>query len=456
MADNALKITVDVVNSEKVKELTAKIAEQKAQIAEWNEMMKQGILTQTQFNAVAGISATQIEGFQRELSEIPTAATSAGRGLSQLAYAVDDMQYGFNAVVNNIPQIVMGLGGGAGLAGALGIAAVAANQFIKHWDEITSALQENWSGGSAEQMKELTKRTEEAAKAFVKLLEAKTHFEEKSEAATNKTITDAGADKLFKGLVETLGVSGRGAQMTAQEEHNIAITPAAQNAKIKRDVQRRITAENEATAQRLMDNANEKGQKGINAKLTIQSLIKENPGAFPKEMEQRFNEDTPEAMKRQEQFEKQLEAKKKVEENIKKANEEHVAKMLKRGEGDKRIEDDKQRLLKEDAAEKKAWLQDINKIQHENRRNAKDKRIQDLEDKRDAVQEDMHNQLEANRRTRPGQIIGGGPKASLDLYQIAGGHHEKEERAHRIREASRRLLQSIDTELKKERRAVLN
>lgn len=58
-------------------------------------------------------------------------------GLLQLGQAVDDVQYGFRAIVNNIPGLVMAFGGGMGVAGAVGIAAVAVNQLINHWDTLT-------------------------------------------------------------------------------------------------------------------------------------------------------------------------------------------------------------------------------------------------------------------------------------------------------------------------------
>jgi hypothetical protein len=58
---------------------------------------------------------------------------AAGQGVLQLAFALDDIQYGIRGVVNNIPQLVSAMGLGAGFAGVAGIAAVALNQLvIKH------------------------------------------------------------------------------------------------------------------------------------------------------------------------------------------------------------------------------------------------------------------------------------------------------------------------------------
>lgn len=70
----------------------------------------------------------------------------AAMGLLQLGQAVDDAQYGFRAIVNNIPTIAMAMTGSAGIAGAVGIAAVAVSQLINHWTELSAVLSntEGW------------------------------------------------------------------------------------------------------------------------------------------------------------------------------------------------------------------------------------------------------------------------------------------------------------------------
>ena len=76
------------------------------------------------------------------------ASHNASRGLMQLGYAIDDLQYGFAAIGNNIPQIALGLGAGAGVAGAAAIAAVAVSQLIKHWGELSQL----WGDDSANKL----------------------------------------------------------------------------------------------------------------------------------------------------------------------------------------------------------------------------------------------------------------------------------------------------------------
>lgn len=63
---------------------------------------------------------------------------SAQGGAMKLLYmgqAVDDLQYGVRGVLNNIPQLVMAFGGGAGLAGGISIAAIALSQLSNLFDE---------------------------------------------------------------------------------------------------------------------------------------------------------------------------------------------------------------------------------------------------------------------------------------------------------------------------------
>lgn len=63
----------------------------------------------------------------------------SAQGLLNISRAIDDVQYGFRGVINNIEGIVMGLGFGAGVAGAATIAAVALNAIVPKIAEIVTA-----------------------------------------------------------------------------------------------------------------------------------------------------------------------------------------------------------------------------------------------------------------------------------------------------------------------------
>ena len=59
------------------------------------------------------------------------------QAMMQIGYAADDIQYGFRGIVNNVPMLVQSLGLGMGVAGAIQIVAVVANQYA---DEIEKLI----------------------------------------------------------------------------------------------------------------------------------------------------------------------------------------------------------------------------------------------------------------------------------------------------------------------------
>lgn len=77
-----------------------------------------------------------------------------GQGMLQVAYFMDDVQYGIKGILNNIPGLVIGFGGGAGLAGAMSLAVLAGAKLYE------------WMGNTEAKSKELAKAIEEEREAF--------------------------------------------------------------------------------------------------------------------------------------------------------------------------------------------------------------------------------------------------------------------------------------------------
>ena len=111
------------------------------------------------------------------------ASTQSAMGFMALSNAVQDVQYGFGGIVNNIPQIITGLGMGMGVAGAVQIAAVGIQFLLKNVDLFGE-------------------KAKEAAKAAAEL--------------SGETMADA--DAAHKAAAATK------AQAAAQEELNAAMT----------------------------------------------------------------------------------------------------------------------------------------------------------------------------------------------------------------------------------------
>lgn len=77
-----------------------------------------------------------------------------GQGMLQVAYFMDDVQYGIKGILNNIPGLVIGFGGGAGLAGALSLATLAGAKLYE------------WMSSTEEKSEDLTKKIKEQAQAL--------------------------------------------------------------------------------------------------------------------------------------------------------------------------------------------------------------------------------------------------------------------------------------------------
>jgi hypothetical protein len=84
---------------------------------------------------------------QQKIVAATSTATTAHRGMGgavlEASRAFEDMQYGIAGVLNNIPTLIMSLGGGMGLAGVLSLVLVAATQVTKHWGDFGKAADEN-------------------------------------------------------------------------------------------------------------------------------------------------------------------------------------------------------------------------------------------------------------------------------------------------------------------------
>ena len=62
-----------------------------------------------------------------------------GQAAMEASRAVEDLQYGIGGVVNNIPSLVMALGGGMGMTAVISLAAVGVNQLVKNFTAVDPA-----------------------------------------------------------------------------------------------------------------------------------------------------------------------------------------------------------------------------------------------------------------------------------------------------------------------------
>jgi hypothetical protein len=112
-----------------------------------NASRAQAAAVQDVYTATINASAAATR-YAASLRGAGSSSGNAAQALLLLGQTIDDAQYGFRAIVNNIPQVSMALGQAAGLSsesatklgGALAIAGVAINTWINNWESLVDLL----------------------------------------------------------------------------------------------------------------------------------------------------------------------------------------------------------------------------------------------------------------------------------------------------------------------------
>ena len=152
---------------------------------------------------------------ERAITKAGGSSKNAGQAMTQLGYAVDDIQSGFRGISNNIQPLLQSLGASGGLAAAFSIAAIAANQLYTHWDDLMRAFGMGTVKTQAEQMEELGKKTAKTAEETQKLLKfqeqqatiqsqrkAKSGNESAQASIVGNAIAEMGQQNLVRSLVQ--------------------------------------------------------------------------------------------------------------------------------------------------------------------------------------------------------------------------------------------------------------
>lgn len=162
MSDQTIKIGLLIDGQQGVRDASGRVAELKTQLKQLEDQERQGYYTSAQTARAKTDLSRQIRAAEKDYTAATRAAaaynttiadahpkmqTSAqgfranAMGVLYLSQAVEDLQYGVGAVVNNIPLMAMSLGAGPGLAGVVSLAAVGVSLLSKHWGEWTGQLE---------------------------------------------------------------------------------------------------------------------------------------------------------------------------------------------------------------------------------------------------------------------------------------------------------------------------
>jgi len=152
MADDTIRLKLQVEGQEQAQTLKNRIEALKAELRDLQTGYQSGYFGKEALGPINDLTK-QIQQAEKQQAKLASTTrvmeTAAGTGkggfqnlgMSVLfvSQAVEDLQYGFSAIVNNIPMIAMSLGAGAGVAGAASLAAVAVNQLSKHMGELAGS-----------------------------------------------------------------------------------------------------------------------------------------------------------------------------------------------------------------------------------------------------------------------------------------------------------------------------
>jgi hypothetical protein len=176
--------------------------------------------------AAVGMANGGLNIAARNLNMVGGASGHAARALLQLGYMVDDVQYGFAGIVNNIAPFVLALSGGnQSLAAGAQVAAVAAYQLYSHWDELMASFGAGKVLTEAEAMEKLAKATEKTVEQEEKLAKFKRDQGEIKSARLART----DEEKAQKGPVEHALVNGgweKARQALIDQSGEMELTPA--------------------------------------------------------------------------------------------------------------------------------------------------------------------------------------------------------------------------------------
>lgn len=223
MADQTetYKILLQIDGEEKLRKLAQEVEVEEKALRKLAQQAAATGQSQSAFFALAEQHAQKIQALngriaetQKQMQAAGVGASRTGQAMQQLGYVVDDVQYGFKGIANNIAPLLTSLGAGAGLAGTVAIVSIAATQLYERWDDIQRLMGMGETETEAQRMKKLEEATSRTADETARLnkykreqaaIEAQRASVSKAEGqmtgAVNDAVGELGHANAVKGLV---------------------------------------------------------------------------------------------------------------------------------------------------------------------------------------------------------------------------------------------------------------
>lgn len=215
------KIILRIDGEEKLRKLAEEVSKEEQALRKLAQQAAATGQSQSAFFAAAEVHAQRIQGLngkiaetQKQLQSAGVGASRAGQAMQQLGYVVDDVQYGFKGIANNVAPLLTSLGAGAGLAGTVAIVSIGMTQLYEHMDDIQRLMGMGETETEAQRMKKLEEATSRTADETARLnkykreqaaIEAQRAAVSKAEGQMTNAVNDAvgelGHANAVRGLV---------------------------------------------------------------------------------------------------------------------------------------------------------------------------------------------------------------------------------------------------------------
>lgn len=136
MSDKKIQIDINTTaNTEGAREITKSISQLEKELKDARNELRNFTGSAAGFEEIKQkikSTETELKSLQKPVEKLGRGG-DAGRAVLEFSRAFEDAQYGIRGVLNNIPGLITMLGGGAGLAGVISVAAVLGTQL---WERL--------------------------------------------------------------------------------------------------------------------------------------------------------------------------------------------------------------------------------------------------------------------------------------------------------------------------------
>ena len=172
--DEVRRLILEVIGEDKVRQLREQIDQEKESLLKLTSTLAHLAPEEIARDKGVQLATQHLTEMNSELRRLEGSHRNLGYAALEASRAFEDLQYGIGGVINNIPGLVMALGGGAGVTAAISALAVVGNQLVKHFFP-------DWEGGVAkvkDKHHQLTAEMQEQIKAIKALQEAETQADQ--------------------------------------------------------------------------------------------------------------------------------------------------------------------------------------------------------------------------------------------------------------------------------------